>query len=237
MIKRLAVLALLLVQSSLLFAQDVDKGSTNSIPEIKKPARDFVMLKFGYNNWLNKPDSVSLKGFGYTFSAAVCYDFPINKSNFSFAAGIGINANVVYTNSQVIKLADTGALGTQVRFLPDTVGYKRFKFATTYLYAPFELRYFGNKLNRNQGFKAAIGLEVGTLLGAHTKGVGSVDGVTVKDKVATKNFVTTWNFAATARVGWGHFSVYGSYNLTNVFKVNDGPPVTPYSAGIVLTGL
>lgn len=237
MIKRLAVLALLIVQSSLLFAQDIDKSSTNSTPEIKKPARDFVIVKFGYNNWLNKPDSVSLKGFGYTFSAAVCYDFPISKSNFSFAAGLGINANVVYTNSQVLKLADTGANGTQVRFLPDTAGYKRFKFVTTYLYAPFELRYFGNKLNRNRGFKAAVGLEVGTLLGAHTKGVGSVNGVTVKDKVDTKNFVTTWNFAATARVGWGHFAVFGSYNLTNVFKADNGPAVTPYSVGIALTGL
>ena len=237
MIKRLAVLVLLLTQSFLMFAQDVDKSSTNSTPEIKKPARDFVIVKFGYNNWLNKPDSVSLKGFGYTFSAAVCYDFPIAKSNFSFAAGLGINSNIVYTNSQILKLADTGVYSSQVRFLPDTAGYKRFKFVTTYLYAPFELRYFGNKLNRNRGFKAAIGMEVGTLLGAHTKGVRSVNGVTVKDKEDTKNFVTSWNFAATARIGWGHFSIFGSYNLTNVFKVDNGPAVTPYSMGIALTGL
>ena len=109
--------------------------------------------------------------------------------------------------------------------------------STVYLQAPFELRYFANKLNRNQGFKAAIGLQVGTLLGAHTKGLRSVDGTNVKDKENTKNFVSNWNFAATARVGWGHFAIYGSYNLTNVFKQNEGPAVTPYSVGIALTGL
>ncbi|MBA3829681.1 MAG: outer membrane beta-barrel protein [Taibaiella sp.] len=237
MFKRIAVVAALLLGSFSLFAQDVAPGSTNSTPVVSKPARDFVMLQFGYQNWINKPDSVKLKGFNYTFSLFLCYDFPIQKSNFSFAAGLGINANVIYLDHQILRLGDSAASGAQATFLPDTVNYKRFKFATTYLTAPFELRYFGNKLNRNRGVKAAIGLQIGTLLGAHTKGLRSVNGGNIKDKESTKNFIATWNFAATARVGWGHFALYGSYNLTNVFKQNYGPDVTPYSIGIVLTGL
>ncbi len=238
MIKRLAVLLLMVLYTSASFAQETDNSMKQSatIP-ISKPARDFLLLQFGYFGWLNKPDSVQTKGFGYTFSAFLCYDFPIKNSKLSFATGIGINTNVTYLNGQILVLADTGARASQVHFLGDTVGYKRFKFVTTYLTAPFELRYFSNQKNRNKGFKAAIGLQIGTLLGAHTKGLRSVSGNNVKDKEDTKNFITTWNFQSTARIGWGHFSIFGTYNLTNVFKTNDGPDITPFSMGIALTGL
>ncbi len=238
----LALMAFLIIPSSLVLAQDAtDKVSSNAVPPaIVKPGRDFVMLQFNYNNWLQKPDSVKSKTFGYGFNAYICYDFPIKKTSLSFAAGLGINTSVVYLNQQVISLADTGVTGGSARFLPDTAfsgQYKKYKFVTTYITAPFELRYFGNKYNRNKGFKAAIGMEIGTLLGAHTKGLKSIDGTNVKEKVDTKRYVTPWNFAATARIGWGNFSLFGSYNLTNVFKLNAGPPITPMSLGICLTGL
>ncbi len=237
--RRLALLVLLLAVTTFSFAQDADKtnnGGSVALP-ISKPARDFVLIQFGYNAWATKPDSIVTKGFGYSFSSYLCYDFPIKNSNLSFATGIGINTNVIYMDKQLLQLADTGVRGNQVLVLPDTVGYKKYKFVTTYLTAPFELRYFSNKINRNRGFKAAIGMQIGTLLGAHTKGLTSATGSNVKDKVSTKNFITTWNFAATARIGWGHFAIFGSYNLTNVFKTNDGPKITPVSFGISLTGL
>jgi outer membrane protein with beta-barrel domain len=237
----LAFVAFLIIPSSMVLAQDADKVSNNAIPPaIVKPARDLVMLQFNYNNWVQKPDSVKSKALGYGFNAYLCYDFPIKKTKLSFAAGLGINTSVAFLSQQVISLADTGTLGTSARFLPDTAfsgQYKRYKFVTTYITAPFELRYFGNKYNRNKGFKAAIGMEIGTLLGAHTKALKSINGVNVKEKVDTKRYVTPWNFAATARIGWGNFSLFGSYNLTNVFKENAGPPITPMSVGICLTGL
>lgn len=235
--KLLALLALLLIPSCFLFAQDIAPNSTNSTPAIVKPSRDFLMLQFNYNNWMTKPDSVKTKGIGYGFNAYLCYDFPIKKSHLSFAAGLGISTSVVYLDQQTMSLNDTGAAATAVRFNADTMDYKRYKFVTTYLQAPFELRYYSNLQNRNKGFKAAIGLQVGTLLGAHTKGTRSVDGIIVKEKVDTKRYVSPWNFAATARVGYGNFSLFGSYNLTNVFRENQGPTITPFSVGLCITGL
>jgi Outer membrane protein beta-barrel domain len=239
-----AAVALLLTFPLALTAQqtttpDADKVTSSAVPPvIVKPARDFVMLQFNYNNWIQKPDSVKSKGFGYGFNGYLCYDFPIKKSKLSFATGLGVNVSVVYLSDQAMVFNDTTvANGSQVRFVPDTNHFKRYKFVTTYLTAPFELRYFSNMNNRNKGFKAAIGMEIGTLLGAHTKGVTSVDGTTIRYKDDTKRYVTPWQFAATARVGWGNFSLFGSYNLTNVFKQNAGPVITPLSLGICLTGL
>jgi hypothetical protein len=236
--KLLAVIASLLLFTGVHAQEGADKSGDITAPPIVKSTRDFVMLQFAYNTWIKKPDSVKTKTFGWAFNGYLCYDFPIKKTKLSFATGLGINASVVYLNQMVIANHDTlTALATQARFIADTNHYKRYKFATTYLTAPFELRFFSNTLNRNRGFKAAIGMEIGTLLGAHTKALTSINGTNIKYKIDTKRYVTPWNFAATARVGWGNFSLFGSYNLTNVFKENAGPPITPMSLGICLTGL
>jgi hypothetical protein len=236
--KCFALLATITFLSTTIFAQDVTGDGDTNIPPIKKPSRDFVMLQFNYNNWAQKPAYVNVKGLGYGFNGFVCYDFPIKKTSFSFAAGLGVKVSVIYLNQQVLSNRDTSATGAPAAtFAVDTMGYKRYKFVTTYLSAPLELRYFSNKLNRNKGFKAAIGVQVGTLLGSHTKGVRSVGGSTIKDKENTTRYVSTWDFAATARVGYGNFSLFGSYNITNVFKDSQGPVITPYAIGICLSGL
>ena len=244
----LALLACLLIPSTMLLAQDatVDKMNSNVIipPAIIKPARDFIMLQLNYNNWLQKPDSVKTKPFGFGFNGYVCYDFPIKKSKFSFATGLGISVQVVYLNQlQLANTDTTSAYASQARFIPDptpaddSTSIKRYKFVTTYITAPFELRYFSNQLNRNKGFKAALGLKIGTLLGAHTKETATIDNTNVKFKVDSKRYLSPWDFAVTGRIGWGNFSLFLSYNLTSVFKESEGPPITPASAGICLTGL
>ncbi len=256
MIRRIAVLlTLVLFPTSLLLAQKKNSNITlhgsgddityskdstrnlyNHLTPISKPSRDFLMIELGYNNWISKPDSIKTKSFGYVFKSYLCYDFPIKKSKLSFATGIGINAAVVYFDKQVMAVNDTGTLGNAAHFLSSTE-YKRYKFTTVYLQAPFELRYYGNTQNRNNGFKAALGVEVGTLLGAHTKGIRSVGGTTIKDKENTKRYVSPWNFAATARVGYGNFSLFGSYNITGVYKDANGPVITPMTVGLCISGL
>lgn len=231
MIKQFALAAALFVSALPAFAQDVESSGTKG-NSVKKPSRDFAMLQLTYDGW-DKPDSVKTKGFNRGANVYICYDFPIKKSHFSFAAGIGIGtSNVYFDNQQIVNTIDTAAAAT---FIAETKNYKKYKLNLTYLEAPFELRFFGNNDNRNKGFKAAVGLRVGTLVGAHTK--GKLSGLKVTDKTQTKRYLETWRFAATARIGWGNFSLFGSYNLSNVFKENQGPTITPYSFGICVTGL
>jgi hypothetical protein len=231
----LALLALILSPISILFAQD--KADQPVVSDIQKPSRDFVMVQFTYNNWQNAPDSIKIGGVGRGFNAYICYDFPIKKSHFSFAAGVGVSTSNIYFKDQELAFTDTGAAGQQIGFGAESKSYKKYKLNTTYLEAPFELRYFGNKENRNRGFKAAVGLKVGTLIGAHTKGRYTIDGTKFTDKLNTRRYFESWSFAGTARAGWGNFSVVGTYNLNALFKENQGPAVVPYSIGICITGL
>lgn len=229
MIKRLVVAALL-ASPVWAQAQDVEKGS-NVAASVKKPSRDFVMLSLGYNGWV-KPDSIQTKGLGRTAHLDICYDFPIKKTHLSFAAGIGIGASNIYLNDQILLNTDTF---TAARFVPETTNYKRYKLTTTYLEAPFELRYFANKDNRNKGFKAAVGMRVGTLISAHVK--GRLDSTKVNYKENSKKYLSPWQFEATLRLGYGNFSIFGAYNITPLFKDGQGPLITPYSIGLTITGL
>jgi len=80
-------------------------------------------------------------------------------------------------------------------------------------------------------------LRVGTLVGAHTKGTYKVEGTKMTDKINTKRYLENWRFAGTARIGWGNFSLMGTYNLNALFKEGMGPDVVPYSIGLCITGL
>lgn len=202
----------------------------------RKPSRDFVMLQFTYDGWANQPDSVKVGGFSRGFNAYLCYDFPIKASHFSFATGLGIGtSSMFFQNGQQLVLTDSGQKAA--KFIPQREDYSNFKLTTAYLEAPFELRYFANKENRNRGFKAAVGLRVGYLMAAHTKGNRTENGAKLTEKVQSKEFLDKWRYGATLRLGWGNFSAFGAYNFNSVFQDGLGPAVTPYSVGICLTGL
>jgi Outer membrane protein beta-barrel domain len=233
MLKRFTFFLLMLVPVAL-FAQDVEKGAATKKTAINKPARDFVMLQFTYEGW-DKPDSIKTTGIGRGFNAYLCYDFPIKNSNFSFAAGIGIGTSNIYFKDQVLVLDNL--TDSVARFVSDSAAghdYKKSKLTTAYLEAPFELRFFSNRMNRNKGFKMAVGFRVGTMIGAHTK-VKQQNNVV--RKVNTKNHLESWRFAVTGRIGWGNYALVGSYNLNKLFDEGQGPVITPYSIGISITGL
>ncbi len=202
----------------------------------KKPSRDFVMMQFTYDGWANKPDSVKVGGFSRGFNMYLCYDFPIKTSHFSFATGIGIGtSSMFFQDGQQLVLTDSGQKAAH--FVPQREKYSKFKLMTAYMEAPFELRFFANKENRNRGFKMAIGARVGYLLAAHTKGNRTENGANLTEKVQSKEFLNKWRFGATARIGYGNFSLFGAYSFNNVFQDGLGPAVVPYSIGICLTGL
>lgn len=199
----------------------------------EKPASDFLMIQLGIDGWAGKPDYIHTKGVGKGLNVYLCKNYPLKNSKLSFAAGIGIGSSSIYLDNQEVRFSDTSF----VKFAAETKNYSKYKLTTAYFEAPLELRYFENNVNKNKGFKAAIGLRIGTLLQAHTKGVYSSSGSKTADKVVSKRFIDTWRFAATARVGYGNFSLFVAYNLNTLFKAGSGPDITPYSVGLCISGL
>jgi Outer membrane protein beta-barrel domain len=197
-----------------------------------KPSKDYVMLQAGFHTWLLPNDtSINLKQKGHDLNAYICYDFPLQKKHFSFAPGIGIATSSIYLDSMTMNL---GGTDPNVKFTYGTGGYKRYKYATAYIEAPFEFRYYANSENRNRGFKAALGVKVGNLLNAHTKAVNTSS---VKVKENSRRYNEQWRLALTARMGYGNFSIYGSYQFNSVFKAGNIQGISPISIGFCLSGL
>jgi len=243
--KKVFLLAAGLLFMSALFAQ---ADSLKTQPKKKKQidlsnrANDHLLIQFGYAGWDNKPDTVNTKGFPRSFNIYFMFDFPF-KSNphFSAAIGAGVGSDNLYFDKTYIGIKDpTPTL--QIKDVSDTTHFKKYKLATAWLEAPIELRYSFNPENINKSWKIALGIKVGTLVSALVKGKTWQNSqgqtlISYIDKEKSKRFFNTTRIVPTLRVGYGHFSIFGTYQLGSLFKTGLGPVVRPYSVGLTVSGL
>jgi hypothetical protein len=211
--------------------------------DLSNRSNDHIMLQYGFDNWAGTNDSISPKGFSRFFNAYVMLDKPF-KTNPKMSVGLGLgigSSNIFFKNTYV----DIKSTATRLPFtnVDSSNHFKKFKLTTIFLEAPVELRYSSNPENSNSSFKVALGVKVGTLLNAHTKAKTLQDraGNTLNsyiEKESSKRYINSTRLAATARIGYGIFSVYGAYQVTSFLKEAAGPTeVRPYSIGICISGL
>jgi hypothetical protein len=205
-------------------------------------ANDHFMIQVGYDKWAGQPDSIKTRGIARSLNIYLMLDFPFKTDpRFSIGIGPGISGSSMYFNRQIVQVA---AAGTKLPFrnVADTNYYKKFKLSTVYLEAPVELRFTADPENNGKSWKFAVGGKIGTMLNAHTKGKnllsksgGTLNSYTVKE--SSKRFFNSTRLSATARVGIGVFSIFGSYQINTYLKEGAGPDIHPYSVGISLSGL
>jgi Outer membrane protein beta-barrel domain len=205
-------------------------------------ANDHFMIQFGYLGWAQRPDSIHTTGIGRFFNGYFMFDLPFKTDpRISVGIGAGLSADNIYFDKQEVGIAANSAtLGFPNK--ADTIHFKKYKLVNAYLEAPIELRYVADPEHSSKSWKAAIGIKVGTMLQAHTKGKNLVSssGTLVRsfiEKENSKRFFNTTKIAATARVGIGVFSLFGQYQLSTLVKEGLGPTVRPFQIGITLSGL
>ncbi|MBL0153804.1 MAG: outer membrane beta-barrel protein [Chitinophagaceae bacterium] len=221
----------------------VDTAAKASKPKIDLSGRsnDHFMIQLGALNWSGKPDTLTTAGFSKSLNIYLMLDFPFKtnpKLSMGFGPGIASD-QIVFSKTHVGIKDNTTAI--QFTDQSDTNHFKKTKMSTVYLEAPLEFRYSADPLT-GKGLKLAFGLKIGTLMTAHTRNVKyeDKDNKTINDyvmKESSKRFFNKNRVSVMARVGLGHISVYGSYQLTALFKDGLGPVVKPFSVGITLSGL
>ncbi|MCW3462571.1 porin family protein [Chitinophaga nivalis] len=217
------------------FAQDGGSPMNKAVNRATH-SRDFLMIQLAYDGWSGAPDNVKT-GFNRGFNVALMYDVPLKNSPISLAAGLGVSTSGVFLKDNIMDISGKSNRNT-ASFPANNNAYKKFKVATTYVELPIEIRYRSVPDNANKGFKAAIGMKIGALVDAHTKGKNTgANGSKNIDKVANKGFFNPWRFAATARVGYGNFAVFGAYSLNTLLKDNNNIDIRPYQIGICISGL
>ncbi len=211
--------------------------------DLSNRSNDHFMVQYGFDNWAGTPDSISPKGFSRFFNAYIMLDKPFKTNpHLSVGLGAGVGSSNIFFDKTYVDIKSTSS---RLPFTNvDSVNhFKKFKLTTIFLEAPVELRYSSNPENINKSVKVALGAKVGTLLNAHTKAktLQNKSGGTVNssiEKESSKKFFNSTRLAATARIGYGIFGIYGAYQITSLLKTGAGPDaIRPYSIGIYISGL
>jgi len=243
--KKILLLTVCVVIAGFLFAQENPQTQT---PKKKQPinlagrANDHFLVQFGYTGWSGVPDSIDQKGFPHSVGAYFMFDFPFKTSpRLSVGIGLGFSSDHIKFNRTYVAIKENT---TAIHFVDqsDTTHFKKVKLATAYFEIPIELRYTANPMNSDNSFKFAIGIKGGALMNAHTrnKDLESAGGAIINSyvmKEGDKRFFNTTRLSAQGRIGWGHFSAFGTYQLTALFKDGMGPEVRPWTVGLTLSGL
>ncbi len=240
--RRVIINALILCLGFTSFAQTDTSRNVRLLSPMQLPSNDHFMIQIGSATWLDKPDSIQTKGLSRTFNMYVMLDFPFKTNpHFSVALGPGFGTDHIFLDKRSATITGTTS-NIAFRNLADTNAFKKFKVATAFLELPVELRFSSNPEASGKSVKVALGAKVGTMLSAWTKGknLQNRNGNTVNDyivKEKSKRYFNTTRLSLMGRIGLGHFTLFGTYALTPVFKEGVGPKMNTLSVGLTLSGL
>lgn len=231
MMKRTYIASALILVMSVFTAVAQDSIKVEGAKK-KLRGKDRLMIGMSLDNWLNSPSGVEPRVYSPGFNVALVYDYPLAKSSFSLAGGLGFSSYNIHSNAQPKTLRDDEgeAIGTYFEAFPDSIDYKTNKLSVNYIEVPVEIRFRSRGDKSYRRFGLAAGFKVGYLVQSHTK----YKDESIKFKYYNINFLNNFRYGPTVRVSYGKISLFGFYSLSDLFEEGKGPDVTPISAGIFI---
>ncbi len=201
-------------------------------PKPKK--QDVIIFNFNWNGMLNSPDSMSVSPFSRGFDFALMWDFPLGRSPFSIAAGLGTSFENIFLNSFLRYKAG----GDSIYFAPikpiinvdnptTQRDWNRYKIATAILELPIEFRYRMKPHKRNT-FKIAAGFKLGYVISNWDKYVGPDyrPGMDLNRNIKILEYeligINRLRYSAFFRIGYSRFHLTGKYDFAPFFEPNKG---------------
>lgn len=225
MTRRALVLLTFVLIASSTFAQT--STTTKKRPNIPGS----ILLDFGFNGVLNKPD-LWKEGILGSHTINIYYQYPIRfgRSHFSFNPGVGfsferfrwknniylVNPKEANANFQVEKY-EFGAAKYQY---PNP---KKPILGTNYLDIPLEIRFDSKPEDISRSFNVALGVRGGWMYNSFQKIKYKEDGQNKKVKDNQNFALTQLRYGLYTRIGVGAFNFFVFYNMTPLFQSNKGP--------------
>lgn len=183
-----------------------------------------IMLELGVNRAVDAPSDFDIGFWGSrTFNIYYKYDIRLFRSKFSLVPGVGlslerykfINDRIIgYNANDSVKLLTPEQAGLR--------GVRKAQLITNYVEIPVALQFTANPDDPNRSFKASLGARLGYLYDSFTK-VKYREGGEIKKLKDKQNFnLTELRYGVFAKIGAGNFSVFGYYNLSPLFKKDEG---------------
>lgn len=240
--KKIVLVCIAFASVTAVFAQD--KKNSKKPATTASRAGDHFMVQLSVDSWAGVADSIKSHKKGLSRGANVYFmkekAFK-NNPQYAVGFGIGVGTSNIYFKKYAIDLK-TATTKLPFTSLDSSDHFKKYKLSTAYLEIPVELRFVKDPGNAAKSLKAALGIKVGTLLNAHTKGktLQNKNGSTINsytEKDNNKRFFNSSRIAVTGRVGFGNFSLFASYQVTGMLKDGIGPDIKPLQIGLCISGM
>ena len=225
--RKLIIVVCSLMLASLAQAQN---STATSPTQYLAEKEDQMILVITSDNWDKLPSYIKAKpirsrGFNMLFMAETMK----STASIGLGYGIGFSSQNVHTDGIIVDTINNGLNSTLVP-IPDSLGYELNKLSLNFLTGALEFRIRTAENEAGHRFKVSLGILGGLLLQSHTK-YEDKDG---KVKGYNVQHLNKFQFGATARLGYGKFTLFGYYSFVDVFKEGRGIELTPYSIGLGL---
>ncbi len=197
-------------------------------------------LDIGMNGYLNPSYKLGLPA-GYEFleldyarSRTVSlnlwqHNFHVYKNYVNIVTGFGIEWNGYAFRNNSSLISDTNRVAAVV----ETRDFSKNKLKMTYLNIPLMLEFNTNTNNDDRSFHiAAGGMFSYNVFQNRLKQEYELDNETQKIKVKDDFNINPFRYGLTARIGYGDYTLFANYALSDVFRSNSGPKMNHYSIGL-----
>lgn len=172
---------------------------------------------------LNQPKSLILNVNFAEIDVKLC------KKYVGLVSGAGFQFNN-YRFDRNIKLNSDSAYLT---YSNDSLKYRKNKLVVTYLTIPVLIEFQIPVNEKKDKLYIAAGMIGGLRIGTHLKQIYQNDGDKIKER---KDYhLASFMYNLTARAGYNGVGLFVNYNLSPLFRSNEGPELYPWSAGISLS--
>lgn len=204
----------------------------------------WASVEIGLNNWLSGDYSFTLppEDNFMDVNTGVSYNFNINfvqlglrlTKNSGLVTGLGFEFNNYYFNGNNGIMKDENGVIVEYDAGADGISLKKSKFRTTYFTVPLLLE-VQIPVQGHHSVNISAGVIGGAKLCSKTKMVYYESSDKQKIKGKGDYSLNSLRWGPTARIGYDHFQLYGTFYLTTLFQKEMGPELYPLQFGMAFT--
>lgn len=117
----------------------------------------------------------------------------------------------------------------------DSLNYSKNRLNACYVNIPLFLEFNTNNNDADKSFHFGAGAQFGyNVFKNKLKQKYELDGETYKRKIKDDFNVNPFKIDLITRIGYGDFTIFGTYSMTTLFEKGKGPTLYPFTAGISL---
>lgn len=197
-------------------------------------------IDFGVNGFLNPSRQIALPAnysfleldFARSFSFAwniSQYNVHLYKNHINLVTGLGLEWNSYAFRQNMTLTPRNNTIAATV----ETVNFSKNKLKMTYVNMPLLLEFNTNAIDDDNSFHFAVGGTFGyNLFRNRLKQEYTIDGDEKDRKIKDDYNINPFRYAATARIGYGDYSLFANYSLSDVFRAGQGPKMNHFSIGL-----